>query len=94
MTAFDGPRHMACVLTIDGAATEGQLLAVFDEVVPARSRGLALGSILECMGVCRTVRKYEKLTFISTIVTAPVATASARIVVKSKACSLGANERQ
>jgi len=87
ITAIEGPKGEVCVLTISGPKTEEDLIAVIDKAVPPASRGLALGSLSECMGICRTTRNYEKVTIYSTVLAGGQLDNPAAIVTfKSKSC--------
>lgn len=86
MAASYGRRGEACVLTIWGPTSESELIAIIDEAVPAASRGLALGAMSECMGICKTVRKYEKATVSTAVMAGQIASPAAIVAFRSKTC--------
>jgi hypothetical protein len=86
MTTFDGPKDQAWVLKLYGPATDGPFTAIFDRAVPLRFRGLAVGTLTDCVGSCEEVMDYEKVTFISVVIAGQTASPSAMILFKSKVC--------
>ena len=90
---YEGPKGEVCVLTISGPKTEKDLMAIVDQAVPSASRGLALGGVSVCAGICPTIRNYEKLT-IETIVLydGDRANATAAVTSKSKNCEARVKE--
>lgn len=90
---YEGPGGEVCVLTVSGPKTEMYLMGVLDEVVPTASRGLALGAMSECMGICRTIRTYEKLTIDSIVLAdGKLANPAAVVTFKSKRCEARVKE--
>jgi hypothetical protein len=55
-------------LTIHGATSEDQVLALFDTIVPSKRRGLLKQDLLECAGGCALFKKYENVEFSSWVV--------------------------
>ncbi len=87
ITAIEGPKDEVCVLTISGPKTEVYLMGILDEAVPTASRGLALGALSECLGICRTVSNYEKVTIDSIVLAdGKLADPAAVVTFKSKSC--------
>jgi hypothetical protein len=86
MAPFDGPKGQACVLKMYGPATDEQVTAIFDRAVPLRFRGLALRTMIDCLGFCQEVMDHERVTFISAVIAGQTASPSAMILFKSKVC--------
>ena len=87
-----GLKGEACVLTIWGPTTEAELMAIVDQAVPPASRGLALGGVLECMGICKSTREYERVTVSSFVKAGQTASLAAIVISKSKSCEGRARE--
>jgi hypothetical protein len=88
----DGPNGEICVLTISGPIAEQELTAIIDEAVPTASRGLALGRMVDCVGACLSVRRYEKLTISSAVMGGQIADPAAIITSNSKNCEQRAKD--
>lgn len=84
--AFDGPKGEVCVLTVTGPATEQAVMDVVDQAVPAASRGLALGSMLECVGACESDWDYKKVTIVTAVMAGQTATPAAVVTFKGQSC--------
>jgi hypothetical protein len=82
----DGPQGEVCVLKIVGATTEGQVLTIYDKAVPASARGLALGSMLECVGACKWDMNYEKMTMSYAVMKGQISDPAAIVSFKNKSC--------
>jgi hypothetical protein len=82
----DGGKREVCVLTVTGPATEHAVMDVVDQAVPAASRGLALRSMLECVGDCVSNRIYEKATIVTAVMAGQTATPAAIVTFKGKSC--------
>ena len=90
---YEGPAGEVCVLTVSGPKTEVYLMGILDEVVPTASRGLALGAGSECLGICRTIRDYEKVTIDSIVLAdGKLANPAAVVTIKSKSCEARVKE--
>lgn len=90
---YDGPGGEVCVLTVSGPKTEVYMMGILDEVVPTASRGLALGAMSECMGICRETRTYEKLTIATTVMAdGKLADPAAEVTSRSKSCEARVKE--
>jgi hypothetical protein len=97
MSASDGPRDQACVLTISGQLPESELLAIFDELVPVAARGKELNSLLFSEWASGTglqsVKDYEKVSLVYFLPGRDiVANPAAFITFKSKSCATAARE--
>ena len=93
ITEYEGPKHEVCVLTVSGPKTEVYVMGILDEVVPTASRGLALGALSECAGICRNIRDYEKLTVDVTVMAdGKLANPAAEVIFKSKSCEARVKE--
>lgn len=90
---FEGPGGEVCILTVSGPKTEVYLMGILDEVVPTASRGLAHGAGSECLGICRTIRNYEKVTIASiALADGKLANPAAIVTFKSKSCEARVKE--
>jgi len=93
VTAYEGPKGEVCVLTISGPKTEAYVMGVLDEVVPTASRGLALGAMSECAGICLIIRNYEKVTIDLTVLAdGKLDNPAAEVTFKSKICEARVKE--
>jgi hypothetical protein len=93
ITEYEGPKHEVCVLTISGPKTEAYVMGILDEVVPTASRGLALGALSECAGICRNIRDYEKVTIdVTVLYDGKLANPAAEVTFKSKSCEARVKE--
>ena len=93
ITEYEGAKHEVCVLTVSGPKTEVYLMGILDEVVPTASRGLALGAMSECAGICLITRNYERVTIETTVLFGGQLDNPAAIVTfKSKSCEARVKE--
>jgi hypothetical protein len=90
---YEGPAGEVCVLTVSGPKTEAYLMGILDEVVPTASRGLALGALSECAGICMIIRNYEKVTIdVTVLYDGKLDNPAAEVTSKSKSCQARVKE--
>ncbi len=90
--AIYGDRQQACVLTIFGAISAGELQKVFAEVVPAKSRGRKKLELRECTGGCVQLIDFKKLNFASGLVGTQSSDPDAIITFKRRDCKTAVSE--
>jgi hypothetical protein len=92
LKAIYGNRQQACVLAIFGAISADKLKQVFDEVVPAKTRGHKKLELMQCVGGCMQLIDFQKLHFSSGLMGTQTAEPDAIVSFKRRECRPGSVE--
>ncbi len=65
LRAYIGMGDRVCGLVISGAASEHEVMQIFDAAVPPQSRGVKGTDMFECVGGCQQLLEYERVRFVS-----------------------------
>ena len=95
LKAIYGDRQQACVLAIFGAISADKLKQVFDEVVPAKSRGRKKLELIQCTGACVQEIDFQRLHYSSGLVGTQTSQPDAIVSFKRRECkaAVSAGER-
>jgi hypothetical protein len=91
LKAIYGDRQQACVLAIFGAISADKLKQVFDQVVPAKTRGRKKLELIQCVGGCMQLIDFQKLHFSSGLVGTQTAEPDAIVSFKRRDCKPGSS---
>ena len=87
-----GPSREVCVLTISGLISEANLMRTFEKAVPSKSRGVYLGRISECMGICIQRFTFEKVEVTSGVIgSSQISEPAANVIFKRRECHAAAS---